>query len=232
MIPEKNLLLAILKLSLDGPVSRALLSRDAGVPSQITGEVLKRLFDLGLIRISDKTVETSSSQRVKIAIRALECRADFEKVCGFLGWQEFESVAAIALEADNFLVEKRVRFTWAKRRWEIDLLGCQEPIIACVDCKHWHHGWRRSAINKAVEAQIERTRVLTEILHHTPVMHRKLGLTRWKKGVLIPLILSLVPGPFKFYKKTPVVPVLQLQNFLSELPAYTDTLTCFRWEKI
>jgi len=231
MIPEKNLLLAILKLSLDGPVSRALLSRDAGVPSQITGEVLKRLFDLGLIRISDKTVETSLSQRVKIAIRALEFGADFERVCSFVSWQEFESIASMAFEANNFTVEKRFRFTWANRRWEIDVLGCKEPIIVCVDCKHWHHSWGRSAITKAVEAQIERTRALTETLYHTRKIPKKLGLN-WKQGILMPLILSLVPGPFKFYKKAPVVPILQLQSFLSELPAYTDMLMYFRWEKI
>jgi len=232
MTIEKNLLMSILKLTLEGPVSKVLLSRDARVPSQVTDESLRRFFDGGLIRLTDKAVETSSSQRVKIAIRALEFGADFERVCGVLSWQEFESIAATAFEANNFMVEKRVRFTWADRRWEIDVLGCKEPIIVCVDCKHWHHGWGRSAITKAVEAQIKRTKTLTETLHSTPVLPKKLGLTIWKEGILIPLILSLVPGPFKFYKKTPIVPILQLQNFLNELPAYTDTLTCFHWEKI
>ncbi len=231
MITEKNLLMSILKLTLEGPVSKMLLSRDAGVPSQVTDEVLRRFFDWGLIRLSDKAVETSLSQRINIAIRALGFRADFEKVCGFLSWQEFESIAAMAFEANNFMVERRVRFTWANRRWEIDVLGCKEPIIVCVDCKHWHYGWRGSAITKAVEAQIERTKALTETLHSIHIIPKKLGLVSWKKGILIPLILSLVPGTFKFYKKTPIVPILQLQNFLSELPAYTDTLTCFRWEK-
>jgi len=232
MTIEKNLLMSILKLTLEGPVSKVLLSRDARVPSQVTDESLRRFFDGGLIRLTDKAVETSSSQRVKIAIRALEFGADFERVCGVLSWQEFESIAATAFEANNFMVEKRVRFTWADRRWEIDVVGCKEPIIVCVDCKHWHHGWGRSAITKAVEAQIKRTKTLTETLHSTSVLLKKLGLTIWKEGILIPLILSLVPGPFKFYKKTPIVPILQLQNFLNELPAYTDTLTCFHWEKI
>jgi len=224
--------MSILKLTLNGPVSKALLSRDAGVPSQITEEALKRFFDLGLVQLTSRTIETSLTQRVKIAIRALEFGADFEKVCSFLGWQEFESVAAMAFEANNFRVERRFRFTWANRKWEIDVLACKEPIIACADCKHWHHGMGRSATTKAVEAQTERTKALTETLHSSLVTHKKLGLTSWKQGILIPLILSLVPSPFKFYKNTPIVPILQLQNFLSELPAYTDSLTFFRWEKI
>lgn len=228
----REILMSILKLTLKGPVSRALLSRDASVPSQLTDQALKRFFDEGLIRLGDKVIETSLSQRVKIAIKALEFGADFEKVCSFLGWQEFESIAAMAFEANNFMVERRLRFAWANRRWEIDVLGCKEPMVVCVDCKHWHHGWRRSAVIKAVDAQIERTKALTETLHFTSVMPKKLGLTRWKQGILIPLILSLVSSPFKFYKKTPVVPILQLQDFINELPAYADTFMCFRWEKL
>ena len=228
----REILMSILKLTSKGPVSKMLLSRDAGVPAQVTDEALRKFFDDGLIRLTDKAIEASLSQRVKIAIKALEFRADFEKVCGFLSWQEFESIAAMAFEANNFMVERRVRFTWANRRWEIDVLGCKEPIIVCVDCKHWHYGWRKSAITKAVEAQIERTKALTDTLHSIHIIPRKLGLASWKKGILIPLILSLVPSPFKFYKKSPIVPILQLQSFLSELPAYADTLMCFHWENI
>ena len=228
---DREILMSILKLTVKGPVSKTLLSRNAGIPSQVTDEALRRFFSVGLLRLSDKAVETSLSQRVKIAVRTLQSGADFERVCSCLSWQEFESIAAMAFEANNFTVEKRFRFTWANRRWEIDVLGCKEPIIVCVDCKHWHHSWGRSAITKAVEAQIERTRALTETLYHTRKIPKKLGLN-WKQGILMPLILSLVPGPFKFYKKAPVVPILQLQSFLSELPAYTDMLMYFRWEKI
>lgn len=225
---DREILTSILKLTLEGPVSKALLSKDARVPSQVTDEALRRFFDDGLIRLSDKAVETSLTQRIKVAIRALEFGADFEKVCGFLSWQEFESVASMAFEANNFTVERRFRFAWAGRKWEIDVLGCKEPIIACADCKHWHHGWGRSVITKAVEAQVERTKALAESLHSNDMMHRKLGLTSWKQRTLVPLILSLVPSPFKFYKKVPIVPVLQLQNFLNELPAHTNVVTSFR----
>jgi hypothetical protein len=50
----------------------------------------------------------------------------------------------------------------------------------------------------------------------------------WRQATLIPVILSLVPGPLKFYNKVPIVPILQLQNFLNELPAHTISLTHFR----
>jgi len=224
MAVEKNLLISILKLTKTGLAQRGLVSRDARVPVQVADEILKKLFNIGLIGYKGQLIELSSNQRAKMAVRAVELGADPERVCGVLDWHEFEEIAAKTLEANNFMVKRRFRFTWAGRRWEIDALGCKEPLVACVDCKHWHRGWRRSAIMKAVEAQVERTQALAEAL---PSLHEKAGLVNWKKATLIPVILSLVPGPFKFYNNVPIVPVLQLPDFLNELPAQTTSLTCF-----
>lgn len=142
----------------------------------------------------------------------------------FLQWNEFENLAAGAFEANNFTVIKHFRFGWAGRRWEIDILGCKEPMVACVDCKHWRRGWRKSAIIRAVESQVERTQALTEVL---PSLHKEVGLANWKRATLVPVVLSLVPGPSKFYTNVPIVPILQLQNFLNELPAHATSLTRF-----
>jgi len=224
MTVERNLLISILKLTKTGPVQRELVSRDARVPVQVADDILKKLLDTGLIRYKDGLVEMSSSQRARMAVRAVELGSDPQRVCGVLDWNEFEEIAAKAFEASNFMVKRRFRFKWAGRRWEVDVLGCKEPLVACVDCKHWRRGWRRSAIMKAVEAQVERTKMLAEAL---PSLHEKAGLVDWKKATFVPMVLSLVPSPFKFYNNVPIVPVLQLPNFLNELPAHTISLTRF-----
>ncbi len=225
MTVERNILISILKLTKNGPVTKKLVARDANVPTQVTNEVLKKFRDDGLIKWKDKTIEASSNQRAKIAIHAIKSGADFERVCSVLEWIEFENLAATAFEANNFIVRRRFRFKWDQRRWEIDVLGCREPLVACVDCKHWSHGWRKSAIGKAVEAQALRTKVLAEAL---PSLQKEIGLVKWRHATLIPAILSLVPGPLKFYNKVPIVPILQIQNFLDELPAHITSLTHFR----
>jgi hypothetical protein len=97
--------------------------------------------------------------------------------------------------------------------------------MVCVDCKRWRRGWGKSAIKKIVEAQTLRTKVLAEIL---PNLQRKIRLTGWTQVILFPVILSLFPGPAKFFKNVPVVPILQLQNFLDELPGHLPALTHFR----
>jgi len=220
---ERNFLVSVLKLTKGGPVAKELVAKDAGIPTQTADQLLKKFCEAGLIQQRRKTIEASSNQRVKIAIHAINSGADFERVCRFLEWIEFENMAAAAFEANNFDVRRRFRFRWAGRRLEIDVLGCREPIIACVDCKHWSYGWRESAIKKAVEAQALRTKVLAEFL---PSL-QEIGLDQWRQAILIPVVLSLVPGPLKFYNNVPIVPILQLQNFLNELPAHIASLTHF-----
>jgi len=224
MAVERNILVSILKLTKSGPVAKELVARDANVPTQVTNELLKKFRDAELIKWKNKTIEASSNQRLKIAVHAIRSGADFERVCRVLEWIEFENIAAAAFEANNFAVRRRFRFKWTQKRWEIDVLGCREPLITCVDCKHWSHGWRESAIRKAVEAQALRTKVLAEAL---PSLQKEIRLVQWRHATLIPVVLSLVPGPLKFYNKVPIVPILQLQNFLNELPAHTTSLKHF-----
>ena len=216
-------LLSLLKLTQEGPISKGLISKDARVPVQVAEEMLKKISRAGLIQLRGKAVEASLNQRVKIAIRAISLGADFERVCRALRWDEFENITATAFLANNFTVKRHFRFKHAGRRWEVDVIGCKEPIIACVDCKHWRHGWTKSASVKAVEAQIQRTEALARVLP----THEELELTDWRKATLIPVILSLVPSPLKFYRNTPIVPILQLQNFLNELPAHVNALKHF-----
>jgi len=224
MVTERNLLVSSLKLTRFGPIQEELISRDAQIPRQIAEKILKKLCNEGLIQRRKGVVEASLDQRIKIAIQAVKLSADFEKICGFLDWSEFENIATAAFEANHFTVKKGFRFTGSGRRWEIDILGFKESVVACVDCKHWHHGFRGAATIKAVEAQVKRTEALANAL---PMLYEKIRLRKWEKAVLIPIVLSLYPSPLKFYNKTPIVPILQLQNFLSELLAHVDQLTHF-----
>jgi len=208
---ERNALVQILKLTKDGSTQKELISRKARIPQQVANRILKKISDAELIQLKDEAVEASSSQRIKIAVHAIELGADFEGVCKALNWDEFENIASLAFEVNGFAVLKRFRFKWLGRRWEIDVLGCREPLVVCADCKHWLRGWQRSA----------RTKTLADAL---PLLREKIGLTNWKNATLIPAVLSLIRGPYKFYNDVPIVPILQLQNFLNELPAYVTSL--------
>jgi len=166
----------------------------------------------------------NSLKRLKLAVHAIELGGDVERVSGVLDWKEFENIAAIAFERNGYSVARNLRFKHAGRRWEMDIIACKKPIVACVDCKHWHHGMYPSAIRRVVEEQVERTCALAEFL---PKLTEKIDCASWNRVKLIPAILSLLTVRSKFYNKVPIVPVLQLQDFISQLPAYADSLKHF-----
>jgi Holliday junction resolvase-like predicted endonuclease len=222
---ERRVLVSLLKLTRHGPVQRELLIKDARIPKQIASKMLERFCASGFCQLRRGVIDTTSTQRVKVAVHAIKLGADFEHICGFLQWKEFETLASEAFKANYYKVTLNFRFKHVGKRWEIDLLAFKEPLIVCVDCKHWHHGWSRAAIIRAVEAQTKRAKALANAF---PTVYKRIRIDTWNQALFVPAILSLIQGPFKFYNKVPIVPVLQLQNFLNELPAHVLSLTHFR----
>jgi len=225
MAAERSVISSVLKLTGTGCVPKELIQRDAKVTQSVVEENLRKLLEGGFIRQQRGLIAASPDQRVSLAVQAVKLGADFERICKFLEWSEFEGIVAEAFLASGFKVLKNFRFKRAGKRWEIDVLGCREPLVVCVDCKHWRRGWSQAATIKAVEAQVERTRAFAEALSN---YYEKAGLTRWKSATLVPIVLSLVPSPFKFHRNVPIVPVLQLPDFLYQMPGEVDSLTYFK----
>ena len=215
MLAERDVLISLLKLTQRGPVSRTLLTKSTRATVEVVERALEKFEQLSLFDEYRGVIEVSPKQRAKIVTRALELGADLEHVCRFLSWAEFEMITAQALEANGYRVINNFRFKHGKERREIDVLGLDEPLIICVDCKHWKRGLRTAAAQKTIEAQIERTRALADVL---PRYLQEIGLESWGAATLLPMVVSLLPGQNKLYNKVPVVPVLQLQNFISEVP--------------
>lgn len=224
MRTEGEIILSVLKLTKSGIVQKDQVAKTACTPADVADEVLRTLSKKGLIQLKEKIVEIAPSQRLQLAIEAIKQGADIEHASRFLEWKEFEDMAATAFEINHYTVKRNFHFKANDKRWEIDLLACKQPLIACVDCKHWQHGWSRASIMKATEAQVERTKALADSLQN---FTEKLGLTEWTRVTLIPIVLSLVPSQFKFHNGTPIVPILKLQSLINELPAQTVLLTHF-----
>jgi Holliday junction resolvase-like predicted endonuclease len=221
---ERELIISVLRLTKAGPISFEVVSKDAKISLRVAENLIKKLQNDGLLYLRNKIIDVDGLKRLKLAVRAVQLGADLERVTGFLDWKEFENMAAIAFDRNNYSVKKNLRFKHAGRRWEIDIIGCKKPIVACVDCKHWHHGMYPSATRRIVEQQVERTSALAESL---PKLAEKIECASWSRVKLVPAVLSLIPARFKFYNNVPIVPMLQLQDFLSQLPAYVDSLKHF-----
>lgn len=221
---ERNLIILILKLTRNGPVSHEIINKEARIPSQDVEKLLLKLQSDGLIYVKGKLIEAYESQRLKLAVKALSLGADLESVSSFLRWQEFEDIAVTALERNSYSVTKNLHFSYAGRHWEMDVVGCKKPLAVCIDCKHWHRAISPSALKEIVEEQTKRTWAFAEIL---PTFAGKVECASWDHVKVVPTVLSLIAGKFKFYDNVPIVPVLQLQDFLNQLPAYVDSLKRF-----
>ncbi len=220
----RDMIISLLKLSKQGPVSHELLKNECKLPSQIMERLMKSLQDDGLIYLHDGFIETNKVQRLKLAVRALGLGADFERVSSFLDWKEFESAAAFAFQANEYEVMANLRFKHAGRRWEIDIVGCRRPIVICADCKHWRHGFHPSTIGKIIQEQVTRTLAFSESL---PSARIKMKVASWSRARFVPLVLSLTPTRLKLNDGTPVVPIFQLHDFLIQLPMNVDSFRHF-----
>jgi len=218
---EQNLIISILKLTKNGPVLTELVKTDSHLPSEATTKLLEKLQNDGLIYLEQGMVKSESQSRLKLAIRAIATGADVEKVSNSLCWQEFEEITGLVLRKTGYDVSNNLRFKQSGRRWEIDIVGCKKPTIICIDCKHWQHSIAPSALRRIVDKQVQRTAALAQSL---PNPSLKLECTLWSNARFLPAVLSLMPNSFKFYQNVPVVPILQLRDFLNQLPACTDEL--------
>jgi Holliday junction resolvase-like predicted endonuclease len=224
MSVERNLLISLLKLSKEGTVLIESVNKEARIPSLVTLKLLDKLQNENLIYLKTNSIEVDSSSRLKLAVKAASLGADIEHISDLLCWQEFEEIAALALKNNGYVVKNNVRFNHEGKRWEIDVVGCKKPLVICIDCKHWQRAISPSALHKIVDLQTQRTLALAGSL---PNIALKLESAKWEKAKFIPAVLSLIPSAYKFCQKVPVVPVLQLQDFICQLPAYTESLKFF-----
>ncbi len=224
MSVERNLIISLLKLTKESSVLTKDIERDSRTPSATSWNLLLKLQNEGLIYLKTDNIEVDSGMRLKLAVKAATLGADMEHISNLLSWQEFEEIAAFALKTHGFTVVNNVHFKNEARKYEIDVIGCRKPLVICVDCKHWQHSIAPSSLRKIVDAQIERARVLSDSL---PNKKLSLECTKWQDAKFIPAILSLLPSSFKFYYNVPIVPIFQMQEFLNQLPAYTESLKYF-----
>lgn len=228
---ERNLLLSLLKLTKESPASLDDIKKDARLPASVCLKLIEKLQNGELVYLKADCVEINSRSRLKIAVKAATLGADIQHISDFLHWQEFEEIAAEALKNNGYIVHNNVRFKHEGHRYEIDVVGCRKPLVLCIDCKRWQRAITPSALKRIVAEQIQRTQALTNAIPNKKI---DIECTRWGMAKFVPAVLSLIPSAFKFYDYVPIVPVLQLQDFTSQLPLQTENVKVFlkKFEKL
>jgi len=221
---ERDLIIALLKLTKSGPTSHESINKEAKIPAAVARRLLQPLQKAGFVYVNRDNIEADSFKRLELAIRAMGLGANLENVSSLLRWQEFEGIASVIFERNRYIISKNLRFRHAGRTREIDVVACRKPLVVCLDCKHWHHGMSASALRDIVSEQTKRTAALAECLQKSVV---QIECSSWDDIQMIPAVLSLIPTRVRFFDDVPIVPILQFQDFLLELPAHIASLKHF-----
>jgi len=212
---ELDLLIALLKTTGSDRVPIEDVKGEFRIASDAAMKLLRKLKFEGLIHLDDNFVQVNAAMRMQLTIKALALGADIESTTKLLRWQEFEEIAGIALEDNDYVVQRNVRLKHGENRMEIDVVGCRKPIVLCVDCKHWQRSLSPSSLERIAEAQAKRTRVLADYL---PNVASTLVCQKWRTARFVPVVLSLLHCSNRFHNNVPIVSILQFQDFVSQLP--------------
>jgi predicted DNA-binding protein YlxM (UPF0122 family) len=209
-----KILTTILKLTSKDSVSVTEISEKVNMSTETVHDLILKMKEKKIFVFEEGKIEISLDQRMRLAMEILKMGADFEKVCKCLSWNEFEEITALILRENDYSALRNFNFKVSGKRWQIDVLGFQKPNIFSIDCKHWRRSWKKTAIEKAIDAQIKRSKALGILL---PNLKDRLRIQSWNKIKIIPIILTLSLTPFKIYKGVPTVPIFHFQNFLLEI---------------
>jgi hypothetical protein len=142
---------------------------------------------------------TNTPFHVFEGIRSVE---DLEIVSEAVIWQNFERLAAFIFEKNDFEVSVNTVKTWNKKRRQYDVISWKSDQTFLVECKRWSGSrYRLSALKKAIEQHKERTMFYENIMNEDA----------------IPLVVTLVEEEIHWYEGVPIVPILKLNSFISEL---------------
>jgi Holliday junction resolvase-like predicted endonuclease len=216
---EGTLLISLLKLTHKTTPTLEDVKTSARLPINYCLSSLQKLQNENLVYLNNDKIEIDSTNRLKIAVKAISLGADVQTVTNLLAWQEFEKIAAYVLKSRGYTVIRNLRFKHGNRRYEIDVVGCRKPLVVCIDCKRWNHALSASALKKIVEDQEQRVKALADSLPNPKI---NLECTQWGSAKFVSAVLSLMPGAYKFFYEVPVISVLQLQDFISQLPLCTE----------
>ena len=122
-------------------------------------------------------------------------------------WQNFERLAAFIFEKNEFAVTVNTVKTLNRTRRQYDVIARKRDWTFLVECKKWAGSrYRLSALKRAVLQHKERTAFYESILHEDAV----------------PVIVTLIEEEILVYEGVPIVPVLRLDSFISELDNHAD----------
>jgi len=161
---------------------------------------------------------------VRLAIEAVKLGADVEVASELLTWRDFEGLCVEALRGHGYEVVAPFRFKVEGKKYEVDVVAHRKGVLLCVDCKHWK--MKRGQKSKVKDATTSHFDKCAKLALSADLL-RRTGLEVRKGSYVVPVIVTLMDLGFKGpLNGVCVVPIYKFNNFLLELEAHVDELSC------
>ncbi len=141
--------------------------------------------------------------------RRMNLGEQLEEILEKEGWKDFEKFVSGIISENGFLTINNFRFSYNRKRNEIDIIAIQNPRIILIDCKHWKAKYKRlSALKNASLIHYNRGMNFINII-------KKLSIIKdWKKVTIILAIVTLYEENIIEINKVYIVPLFKIISFL------------------
>jgi hypothetical protein len=154
--------------------------------------------------ISNGTVRFAASDRLHIAMVALQMKQDIEQVSRYLSWKDFEKLASELLKSLGYRTRTNVRLP--KPLIEIDVIGTSSDGFAiAVDCKHW----KRSNLTSIKNYSQKQASRAERLVRHDRTISQ-----------VVPVVLTLHSESVMFIDGVPVVPIHKFRSFIMDVKGF------------
>jgi len=192
----------------------------------IDTEIIKHIV-LNFKSLSVKGNKIFVSGITNLVIEAWIKGYDIVELALSTGWKDVEKLCGEILSRYGYKILLNYRFRHCGRRYEIDVVGIQEPYILLVDCKRWKRGNVSSLIH-AAEEQVRRAQEFMYAFkpdkENINILNKATNLT------IIPLIVTVIDVDIKFHEGVPIVPIRYLRDFLISFKNYEDMIIKFNFK--
>jgi hypothetical protein len=176
-----------------------------GITSNSVAEsALNYLLAKNIGYVSKNKIKFSISNKISVALLALNIGGDIEQVSTHLSWKDFENFASELLTFFGYRTKTNVRLS--KPRMEVDVVGTGlDGFTLAVDCKHWKRN-NLTSMSCFCEKQAARAKRLME--------------SDKSISQVVPVVLTLHAESVRFIHGVPLVPILKFRSFLIDVKGF------------
>ncbi|MHA1156046.1 MAG: hypothetical protein ACTSQK_08050 [Candidatus Heimdallarchaeota archaeon] len=219
---DRKLLLMVLKKTKDVPYLLLDELKEETTRSKINS-FLKEIEQIGiqLQPTIDGNLQITREQRAQLVIFGARNGVDWDKIIKQLSWQEFELLTTMIGDEFGYVAKTGLNFSTEERKYQIDVILKNAPYIILIDCKHFGGTGKQSVLRNAATEQVIRTEALAANINE---LKGKISVRKWKKGIVLPMIVTWLDDSVYFHENVPVVPFTKLHSFFTNFYLYIDDI--------